>query len=85
MAWCGGIFLSRSGRHPLSSPPSLRNDDRKFLLSNSMDNTLRQWDVRPFVTGSRQVKAYQGATVRLLPLSLRINACICPSLQTHHP
>lgn len=38
--------------------------NRKFLLSNAMDNTLRQWDVRPFVTGSRQVKVYQGATVR---------------------
>jgi hypothetical protein len=36
---------------------------RKFLLSNGMDNTLRQWDVRPFVTGSRQVKVFQGATV----------------------
>lgn len=43
-----------------------------------MDNTLRQWDVRPFVTGSRQVKAYQGATVRLRALPLGINACICP-------
>lgn len=46
--------------------------DRKFLLSNAMDNTLRQWDVRPFVTGSRQVKVYQGATVRI-----RRMLCFC--------
>lgn len=32
-----------------------------FLLSNSMDNTLRCWDVRPFIQGEqRQMKIYYG-------------------------
>lgn len=51
----------------LIRPYSISPPHRKFLLSNGMDNTLRQWDVRPFVTGSRQVKVYQGATVRASP------------------
>jgi Prp8 binding protein len=50
-----------------------------------MDNTLRQWDVRPFVTGSRQVKVYQGATVRapLFRCSLRMPASNDSSHQPH--
>ena len=30
--------------------------DGKYILSNAMDNTVRAWDVRPFVSGSRNVK-----------------------------
>ena len=30
--------------------------DGTHLLSNSMDSTLRAWDVRPFVAGSRGVR-----------------------------
>ncbi len=35
---------------PLSSSLSL-SPDGSYVLSNSMDNTLRIWDVRPFVQG----------------------------------
>lgn len=42
-----GISLSPDGNH---------------ILSNAMDNTLRTWDVRPFVTGkSRAVSVFEGA------------------------
>ncbi|CAO4383981.1 unnamed protein product [Caenorhabditis nigoni] len=32
----------------------------KFIVSNSMDCTLRQWDIRPFVPGSRAVGMFGG-------------------------
>jgi Prp8 binding protein len=32
------------------------------LLSNSMDQTVRSWDIRPFVQGSRHKKTFTGAT-----------------------
>lgn len=32
------------------------------LLSNSMDCTLKSWDIRPFVTGKRHDKTFSGAT-----------------------
>jgi Prp8 binding protein len=38
------------------------SNDGNFLLSNSMDNTIRCWDIRPFAQGSRCVKIFQGAT-----------------------
>lgn len=39
--------------------------DGSYLLSNAMDNTLRCWDIRPFVAGdSRCVKTFHGAQVR---------------------
>lgn len=38
---------------------SLSNDGN-FLLSNSMDHSIRCWDVRAFVQGSRCVKMFQG-------------------------
>lgn len=38
------------------------SNDGNYLLSNSMDHTIRCWDVRPFVNGSRCVKVFQGAT-----------------------
>ena len=35
--------------------------DGNFLLSNSMDNVLGQWDVRPFFEGpSRCIRTYEG-------------------------
>lgn len=40
---------------------SLSNDG-SYLLSNSMDQTIRCWDVRPFVVGQRCVKIFQGAS-----------------------
>lgn len=36
--------------------------DGSFLLSNSMDQTLRMWDIRPFVIGNRCQKIYTGAS-----------------------
>lgn len=34
--------------------------DGSYLLSNSMDNTLRIWDVRPFAPSERCVKLLSG-------------------------
>jgi len=36
------------------------SNDGSFLLSNSMDNTLRIWDLRAFVMGGRCTKVLQG-------------------------
>ena len=36
------------------------SNDGNYLLSNSMDQTIRCWDVRPFVQGSRCVKTFTG-------------------------
>ena len=38
--------------------------DGNHLLSNSMDNTLRMWDLRPFVVGGRCEKMFTGHIVR---------------------
>ncbi len=38
---------------------SLSNDGN-YLLSNSMDNTIKCWDVRPFVQGDRCIKQFSG-------------------------
>jgi Prp8 binding protein len=35
--------------------------DSHYLLSNSMDSTVRTWDVRPFAPTDRHVKTYDGA------------------------
>ena len=35
--------------------------DGNFVLSNSMDNTVRMWDVRPFAPANRCIKAFVGA------------------------
>jgi Prp8 binding protein len=35
--------------------------DGTYLLSNSMDHTIRVWDVRPFCAGDRCVKTLMGA------------------------
>lgn len=34
--------------------------DGSFILSNSMDNTLCIWDIRPFVTGQRLINTLHG-------------------------
>lgn len=31
-----------------------------YLLSTSMDQTVRCWDIRPFAVGNKCVKIYQG-------------------------
>ncbi|KAJ2961217.1 hypothetical protein NQZ79_g3531 [Umbelopsis isabellina] len=35
--------------------------DGSYLLSNSMDNTTRMWDVKPFAPADRCVKTFEGA------------------------
>mmetsp|Transcript_35585 Transcript_35585/g.40530 ORF Transcript_35585/g.40530 Transcript_35585/m.40530 type:complete len:333 (+) Transcript_35585:64-1062(+) len=35
---------------------------RTHILSNSMDGTIRSWDIRPFVTGKRYDKSFLGST-----------------------
>lgn len=37
--------------------------DGSYLLSNSMDNSVRIFDVRPFATGNRCVKVFYGVQV----------------------
>lgn len=32
------------------------------ILSNSMDSTIRSWDIRPFVQGKRHCKTFRGGT-----------------------
>jgi len=34
--------------------------DGSYLLSNSMDNTVRLWDIRPFAPGNRCMKLFSG-------------------------
>lgn len=34
--------------------------DSQMLLSNSFDNTVRTWDIRPFASDSRGLKTYDG-------------------------
>lgn len=36
--------------------------DGNFLLSNSMDNTIRVWDVRPFVVGDNRCTKVSSCT-----------------------
>ena len=38
------------------------SNDGNYLLSNSMDHTIRCWDIRPYVQGSRCVKVYYGVS-----------------------
>ncbi|KAK9452613.1 WD40-repeat-containing domain protein [Dipodascopsis uninucleata] len=37
------------------------SDDTQFLVSHSMDNTVRTWDIRPFAPESRLLRTYEGA------------------------
>ncbi len=36
------------------------SNDGNYLISNSMDQTIRYWDIRPYVQGSRCLKIFQG-------------------------
>jgi Prp8 binding protein len=36
------------------------SNDGNYLLSNSMDNSIKCWDIRPFVQGSRCIKEFTG-------------------------
>jgi len=47
--------------------------DGSYLLSNSMDQTIRCWDVRPFVIGNRCVKIFQGSTHNFEKNLLRVS------------
>lgn len=38
------------------------SNDGNYLLSNSMDQTIKCWDIRPFVQGSRCVKTFNGVS-----------------------
>ncbi|KAK9386577.1 WD40-repeat-containing domain protein [Lipomyces mesembrius] len=37
------------------------SEDMQYLVSHSMDNTVRNWDIRPFAPESRLIKMYGGA------------------------
>lgn len=51
--------------------------DGSHLLSNSMDNLLRAWDVRPYcATPDRCVKIFQGVVVRCVSV-LCVWLCGC--------
>lgn len=39
--------------------------DSQYLLSNSLDATVRTWDIRPFAPADRAVRTYDGAPVGL--------------------
>lgn len=52
-------FMTLSGHE--DSITGLRlSSDGNYLLSNSMDNTLRSWDIRPFVNGNRSQGIFMG-------------------------
>jgi len=54
-----GILYSLSGHN--ETVTGLRiSKDGSFLLSNSMDLTLRSWDIRPYVKGSRALATFTG-------------------------
>ncbi len=36
------------------------SNDGNYLLSNSMDNSIKCWDIRPFVQGNRCIKNFSG-------------------------
>lgn len=48
--WIAGLSLSPDGNH---------------LLSNSMDNNVMMWDVRPFANQNRLEKTFRGIKVML--------------------
>ncbi|KAI8881850.1 WD40 repeat-like protein [Backusella circina FSU 941] len=35
--------------------------DGSYLLTNAMDNTVRMWDIKPFASGDRCLKIFEGA------------------------
>jgi len=55
----GQVILKLQGHE--DTPTGLRlSPDGNLLLSNSMDNTVRVWDVRPYSKGPRCIKIFQG-------------------------
>ncbi len=40
--------------------------DGKTLLTNGMDDTVRAWDVQPFVSGDRMLKIFLGREAETL-------------------
>ena len=55
-----GVSMVLQGHQDIVSGMRL-SPDGNFLLSNSMDNTLRCWDVKPYASGDRCVKVFLGA------------------------
>jgi len=53
------VVLTLDGHRDMVTDLSL-SPDGSYLLSNAMDNQLRVWDVRPFVSGERCVKLFEG-------------------------
>jgi Prp8 binding protein len=49
------------------------SNDGNYLLSNSMDGTIRCWDVRPFAQGSRCIKQFFGVTHNFEKNLLRVS------------
>lgn len=41
--------------------------DGNHLLSNSMDKSVKMWDVRPFANQNRLEKTFQGIQVMIVP------------------
>jgi len=54
-----GVIYSLSG-HTETITGLRLNREGSFLLSNAMDLTLRSWDVRPYVKGSRAAGTFTG-------------------------
>jgi Prp8 binding protein len=48
------------------------SNDGNYLLSNSMDHTIRCWDIRAFTSGTRCVKMFQGNTHNFEKNMLRV-------------
>ena len=67
------LWLRRTLRCPLVG--LALSPDGNHLLSNSMDNSVMMWDVRPFANENRLEKTFHGikvtvrAVVALLPMS----------------
>jgi len=49
------------------------SNDGNYLLSNSMDSTIRCWDITPYAQGSRCTKVYSGATHNFEKNLLRVS------------
>jgi len=54
-------LMSMKGHTDTITCLSIRPDGTQ-LLSNSMDGTIRSWDIRPFVSGRRLLKTFVGGT-----------------------
>jgi Prp8 binding protein len=49
------------------------SNDGNYLLSNSMDSTIKCWDITPYSHGSRCVKTFMGATHNFEKNLLRVS------------